>query len=108
MIQKVFAVYDLKACAYLQPFFSTNSGSAMRAFGDAAVDGKSPISAHPGDYQLFEVGTWDDLSGSISALQPMKLLCAASDFVSEKVPVSMPGLKCDDTDPVLVNGKKSS
>lgn len=89
MMLKVFGVYDLKACAYLQPFFSGNAGSAMRAFGDAVIDGKSPISAHPEDYQLFELGIFDDASGAIVGLIPMKLLCSASDFTSSRIPVKM-------------------
>lgn len=81
MTQKVFAVFDLKALAYMQPFFSVNAGSAMRAFGDAVKKGDSPISLHPEDYQLFEVGLWDDVAGVMSGLLPVKLLCIASDFV---------------------------
>lgn len=84
MIQKMFGVYDLKACAYLQPFFSGNSGSAMRAFSDAVNDGTSPIAKHPADYQLFELGTFDDSTGSIEALLPIKVLGLASDFLVEQ------------------------
>jgi len=104
MIKKVFSVYDLKACMYLQPFFDGSSGSAIRAFGDAAQDGKCPIALHPSDYQLFELGTFDDNSGALTSILPMKLLCAASDFVSA-VPASRPAVQMD-IEEAIANGKK--
>lgn len=84
MINRVFAVYDSKALAYLQPFFSESVGSAVRAFGDAANESGSPLSKHPGDYQLYEIGTFDNLTGMLTAIVPMKLLGCALDFVTVK------------------------
>lgn len=81
MIQKVFGVFDLKAAAYLQPFFSCNPGSAIRAFGDAVRDGKSPLAIHPEDYQLFELGSFDDNAGLLVGNSPVKFLSAGVDHV---------------------------
>lgn len=81
MDMKIYGVYDLKACAYMQPFFSGSNGAAMRAFGDAVNDGKSPLSLHPGDYQLFELGAFNDNSGNVVGVLPVKLLCGGADFV---------------------------
>lgn len=92
MILKMFGVFDLKGKAYMQPFFSGTAGCAMRAFGDAVKDGKSPISAHPEDYQLFELGNFDDNSGVVVAVSPVKVLCSALDYV-EEVPPAKKG--CD-------------
>lgn len=85
MIQKVFGVYDLKAVAYLQPFFSCNAGSAVRAFGDAVGDGKSPLAVHPEDYQLFELGHFDDNSGVLVGLVNAKFLSAGVDHAATHV-----------------------
>lgn len=81
MIIRVFAVYDSKTVAFMQPFFSQSSGSAMRAFGDAANDKQSGLYKHPGDYQLYEIGTFDDNEGFLKACVPVKLLGLAADFV---------------------------
>lgn len=86
MIQKVFGVRDCKAEAFLQPFFSVNSGAAVRAFADAANDGQSPIAKHPGDYNLYELGSFDDASGKLTDLSPMRMLGCAADFIEVKVP----------------------
>lgn len=95
MIMKVFGVYDSKALAFLQPFFSNSNGAAVRAFADAVCDGKSPIAMHPGDYQLYELGEFDDHSGELSPLSPTKLLCNGLDFVSTSTPISAvsPGIR---------------
>jgi len=80
MIQKMFAIRDSKACAFLQPFFSSANGSALRALSDAVSDGKSPLALHPEDYILYEVGSFDDNTGEIVGVTPIKLLACASDF----------------------------
>lgn len=96
MIQKMFAVRDTKAQAFLQPFFSSANGSALRAMGDAVNDGKSPFSAHPEDYILYEVGSFDDNTAELVPVVPIKLLAAASDFVEVKSPKQLE----------LIDGKK--
>lgn len=81
MILKVFAVYDSKALLYDRPFFVNTVGSAVRAFSDAVQDKNAVFAKHPGDYQLYEIGNYDDCSGLLTALIPMKLLGCAADFV---------------------------
>lgn len=82
MTYKVLAVYDGKAEAFLQPFFSDTPGSAVRAFGDEVMKPESPFHKHPGDYQLYELGTFDNLTGKLTAMEPMKLHCNGIDFVA--------------------------
>ncbi len=60
MIIKVFTVYDSKAEAYLQPFYSQSKGSAIRSFQEAVNDPKSNIGKYPADFTLFELGSFDD------------------------------------------------
>lgn len=80
MILKVFAVRDLKANAFLQPFVSNSNGAAMRTFGDACGEPQSVFYKHPEDFMLFEIGSYDDNAGLLDPLIPVKLLCGASDF----------------------------
>lgn len=89
MITKIFGVYDSKAMAFLQPFFSESVGAAVRAFGDAVNEGNSPLSKHPGDYQLYELGSIDTESGLLTPLVPTRLLGNGLDFkdVVPKAPV---------------------
>lgn len=63
MIVKYYSVFDTKVGAFMPPFAARSDGEAMRSFGDAIGDGKSQFAAHPEDYQLFYVGSFDDSSG---------------------------------------------
>lgn len=102
MIQKMFSVRDSKAQAFLQPFFSSANGSALRAMADAVADHSTSFSKHPEDYILYEVGAFDDQTGELVAVTPIRMLACASDFVSV-TPVTQKPL--DDRLEVL-NGKK--
>jgi len=84
MTLKVFAVRDMKAMAFLQPFFSPSIGSAMRAFGDAVNDKSCPFNKHPADYVLYEIGTYDDSTAEMVSLTPIKMYTAGSDLLELK------------------------
>ncbi len=64
MIYGVFVVRDRAAAAYGVPFLHGNRGSAIRAFSDMInrVGETDMISKHPEDFDLFELGTYDDES----------------------------------------------
>lgn len=109
MIQKMFSLRDSKALAFLQPFFSTASGSALRALSDAVSDSKSPIGLHPEDYILYEVGSFDDLTGEVKAVSPIKMLACAADFRTAVGSPSMVVPSVSELVPEMVsNGKKPS
>lgn len=59
-----FAVYDVKAEAYLRPFFSETRGLAVRSFGDVVNDPSHEFCKHAEDYTLFAVGIFDTEKGS--------------------------------------------
>ncbi len=65
MILRAYTVYDSKTEAYLRPFFMQTPAEAIRAFRDTVNDGQSPFCKHPEDFTLFEVGTFDETSGSL-------------------------------------------
>lgn len=68
---RAYAVYDRKSLVYAPPFYSQTDGSAIRALTDAVADTKSAIGAHPNDYVLFFVGTYDDQKGQLTGVQPL-------------------------------------
>jgi len=81
MTSEIFAVFDVKAAAYAMPFFSTSLVTALRAFGDACLDPNTMLAKHPGDFQLFHLGTFDDASGFIDPIAPAVHVATASQFV---------------------------
>ena len=60
MLQQIFAVYDEKAGAYLNPFFMPTDGMAIRAMRDCLRDEKHQFSQYPEDFTLYRIGIFDD------------------------------------------------
>lgn len=70
MDEKIFAIYDAKAEAYMQPFFVQAQGVATREFDKLCNDAEHPIGQHPEDYTLFLLGTWNKWEGHMEACVP--------------------------------------
>ncbi len=64
-MQFIFTIQDAAAGAYLPPFTLPASGMALRSFSDCVNDSKHAFGHHPADYTLFQIGTWDELTGEI-------------------------------------------
>ena len=67
---KLFCAYDSKAECYTVPFFMQTTGAAIRAFADQANDQNSIIGRHPGDFTLYELGSWSDHNAHLAELDP--------------------------------------
>lgn len=60
---EIFAVHDVKADAYLPPFYLPRVPMAQRVFADCIHDPKHQFGANPADYTLFHLGAFDDNLG---------------------------------------------
>jgi len=65
MLLPIFAIYDSKALYYGPPFIQQNVDMGKRAFADIVNEPGNPIHAHPSDFSLIEIGTYDDEKGVI-------------------------------------------
>ena len=61
----IYSIYDKKAQAFMQPFFSPNDQMAVRSF-QAACKENDLWSDNAADFSLFYLGLFDDGSGSIN------------------------------------------
>lgn len=86
----VFAVYDEKAAAFMQPFFMNSRGEATRAFGDAVVDPQHAFNKHASDFSLYVIGEYDQGLGQLIPMTPEPLVRASS-FVGAGAPRLMEG-----------------
>ena len=75
---KAYAVYDNKAEAFMQPFFSGNAGLAIRTFADNAKNPESIWNRHPNDFCLYEIGEYDENSGELINYDQNKNLACRS------------------------------
>lgn len=73
MIYGIFTVFDKKLLAYMQPFFSVNTGTALRSFGDACTDKASMLYQHPEDFQLYKIADYDDQTAAIEPHNPVAI-----------------------------------
>lgn len=73
----IVSVYDTIANLYGSPFVAINRATAMRSFhGEQAVrPERGPMQSHPEDFALYQLGTFDDSTGTISLLNPPEFLC---------------------------------
>lgn len=76
-MQRVYSVFDVKAEAFLQPFFCLTEGQAMRSFVDVANDRGHPMCVHAEDYSLFFLGEFDESNGMLVPGQAPKLVATA-------------------------------
>lgn len=95
MQMKMFSIFDNKAKIFAAPFMLQSTGAAVRAFEDLVSDERTIINRHPADFQLFDMGTFEDSTGIIVAISPYVLVATASEF--KKQP-SLPNIP---TSPIL-------
>lgn len=75
-MDRIFAVYDAKAAAFLRPFFERSVGTATRAFEVVVKDETHQFGMHPEDYSLHQLGEWDEFTGAIKTHEPLHIIGA--------------------------------
>lgn len=80
----VFVVYDSAAEAYGLPFYQRTIGEALRGFSQAVKDPNSQLSRSPADFTLFEIGHFDEFSGTIEMYDAKKSLGTALEHVGAR------------------------
>lgn len=75
MKHEICAIRDRAVDAFLRPFFATHLGGAKRSFRDevnrAAPD--NAMHAHPEDYDLYHLGSFDDNTGLFESHTPRQI-----------------------------------
>lgn len=66
---RVYSIRDAKAEVYNQPWFAKTHGEAERNFAQLARDPKSMVGQFPEDYDLYFIGSYNDQTGVIDALE---------------------------------------
>lgn len=78
---RIFAVFDVKAGCYSQPWFTTSKGLAIRSFSELANDKTHQFGKYPEDFTLFEIGVFDDTTAHIQLHESKQSLGTAIEFV---------------------------
>lgn len=67
---KIYALRDIRTEAFNRPMFLQNEAVLDRSIRDAMQDENSLLCSHPEDYQLFELGEYDEETGQITPVAP--------------------------------------
>lgn len=81
---KIYAVYDSKLGAYMQPFFCHRRGEAIRGFSQAANDKESNIAREPHSFSLMEIGTFNDENALFVCHNAPINLGLATEFINKQ------------------------
>lgn len=73
MNKNVYALRDQKVDVYLNPVYMINNAEAKRMLV-ATMMGNSDISKFPGDFGLYQLGTWDNETGVYTPLGAPELV----------------------------------
>lgn len=85
----IFSIFDAKASAFLQPFFSRNADTAKREF-TAAINGTGSFNQFSEDYSLFILGSFNQEDGTFTLLQAPEPLCAGVQVREQPEPPMFP------------------
>jgi hypothetical protein len=88
MITQIFLVHDEKAEVFGQPIFFENSVQAMRSFAQVANDPNSTIHLYPEEFELLQVGTYNNQTGEIIQLEKPVFVTKAKSVIDYKAPLS--------------------
>lgn len=72
----VLSIFDTQVEAFMRPFFAQTEGQAVRMFYDEVKAQNSPMGAHPEDYALFRIGTFQDSNALIEPETPKRIALA--------------------------------
>jgi len=88
----LYTIHDSKAEFYRPPFVARSKGEAIRMFAQGANDKETQLAQHPEDFTLYQIGTFDDITGQIHH-EPHISLGKAIDYVRKDIPMQhMKGL----------------
>lgn len=81
----VVAVRDRAADTFGRPFFVAAVGQAVRSFSDEVnrPDKDNQLFNHPEDFDLYEVGTFDDDVGLLVGLDRPRMVAVGKDMKKE-------------------------
>jgi len=86
----VFSIYDRAASVYGTPFYSHNKQTAMRSVS-AEVNRQDPtstLSTSPSDFDLFELGEFDQDTGRFTTFENPQFVFSCSGLVNQTAPLS--------------------
>lgn len=82
MLQVIVSVKDTAAQAFGRPVFVPAVPVAVRSFRDEVnrKDSDQDLAKYPDDFELYEIGTFDDATGIVQVLDAPRMVARAKDL----------------------------
>jgi len=101
MKKVIMCLRDRAAQAFIQPFTTPRVELAVRSLQNTLASQKTEMNQFPDDYELYELGTFDDNSGEFEVLPRPKLITTAR----EQMPKAYEAQRNENT--VYTNGAEN-
>lgn len=88
MIKQIFALRDNQIGTFSPPFFETHEIEAKRGVQQALKQEGSKLKNHPGDFDLYLLGTYDDTSGKMTNTDNPQLIINLSALITSINPLN--------------------
>lgn len=78
----IIAIKDTAARVFGTPFFVQHAAQAIRSLRDEvnSKESKSDVNQHPSDFELYEIGTFNDDTGLVVCHEAPVLIARAKDL----------------------------
>ena len=104
MKSQIFAIYDSKTGAYMEPWFTPTTETAIRAFAHSCSDPAHPLGMDPADYGLFHIGTYDNDTATLTQIEPRHNLGLGIEHLKKPENEDQPQLDFEDEDKIINAG----
>lgn len=87
MKHTIVCIRDIKTNSYFVPQYIKSVGGFLRQMGDELNGPQNPntvaetMSKHPEDFELYQLGTWDDETGQYELTEKTQL-CVVSSLIT--------------------------
>lgn len=78
---KVFAIRDVKSEGFFPPVTAPTRGAAVRDLVYSITQSASPMSKYPEDYDLYELGEFNESTGELVVSPTISLVGNVSTFI---------------------------
>lgn len=82
---KIYAIYDNKAEAFMEPYFAVNAALASRRFQENVQMQDSLFGKYPNDFCLYEIGEFNEQTGHLTNYDENVNLGLAVDFTDKEL-----------------------
>lgn len=76
----VFSMRDVKADYFMTPKFARTRFEIQRSLETAVNDPESDFGKYSADFQLYEIGSFDEMSGVLKGHPLPQLVCSAMEL----------------------------